>query len=214
MRPRLALLVLLAATLTACGGDSGGPGQAAPTPVAAGTAPATSGPPACQNVDFRTCMAQTTTPPATVIDPTKTYTATVHTSQGDFVVKLDAKVAPVTVNNFVYLSQQKYYDGLIFHRVVPGFVVQGGDPDGKGTGGPGYKLPNETNPSQWPKGTLGMASSAAGVNGSQFFITIGDAPHLAGSGVYNHFGSVTSGQDVIDQIKVGTTIKSIDIAVS
>jgi peptidyl-prolyl cis-trans isomerase B (cyclophilin B) len=97
---------------------------------------------------------------------------------------------------------------------VAGFVVQGGDPLGNGTGGPAYKLPDESNPSQWPRGTAGMASSPAGVSGSQFFITIGDAPFLATSGVYNHFGQITSGMDVLDQIKVGDKMTSIDIAAS
>src|SRR6266700_4717809 len=173
---------------------------------------ATSTPSGCDN-GIVTCMDQRTTPPPTVIDPAKKYTATVHTSRGDFTIAfVDPKVALQTVNNFVYLSQNHYYDGLTFHRVVTGFVVQGGDPLGNGTGGPAYKLPNETNPSKWPRGTAGMASSAAGVSGSQFFITIGDAPFLASNGVYNHFGQVTSGMDVIDKIKVGDTMKSLDVS--
>jgi len=176
--------------------------------------PAASTAPGCEN-DIVTCMEQRTTPPPTVIDPAKKYTATVHTSRGDFTIALvDPALAPQTVNNFVYLSQNHFYDGLTFHRVVPGFVVQGGDPLGNGTGGPAYKLPNETNPSKWPRGTAGMASSAAGVSGSQFFITIGDAPSLATSGVYNHFGQVTSGVDVIDSIRVGDRMTSIDISAS
>jgi len=176
--------------------------------------PAASTAPGCEN-DIVTCMEQRTTPPPTVIDPAKKYTATVHTSRGDFTIALvDPALAPQTVNNFVYLSQNHFYDGLTFHRVVPGFVVQGGDPLGNGTGGPAYKLPNETNPSKWPRGTAGMASSAAGVSGSQFFITIGDAPSLATSGVYNHFGQVTSGMDVIDSIRVGDRMTSIDISAS
>src|SRR3989440_11815770 len=122
-----------------------------------------------------TAMEKRTTPPPTVIDPTKRYSITVHTSRGDFVIALvEPKVAPVTVNNFVYLSQNHFYDSLTFHRVVPGFVVQGGDPDGNGTGGPGYKLPDETNPAAWVKGSLRLASSAAGVNGSQVFVLLGD----------------------------------------
>ena len=160
-------------------------------------------------------MEQRTTPPPTVIDLGKKYTATVHTNRGDFVIALvDPKVAPQTVNNFVYLSQNHFYDGLTFHRIVPGFVVQGGDPRGDGTGGPAYKLPNETNPSTWPRGTAGMASSLAGVSGSQFFITIGDAPSLASSGVYNHFGQITSGMDVLDKIQQGDKMTSIDITAS
>jgi cyclophilin family peptidyl-prolyl cis-trans isomerase len=127
---------------------------------------------------------------------------------------VDPKIAPQTVNNFVYLSQNHFYDGLTFHRVVPGFVVQGGDPLGNGTGGPAYKLADESNPSKWPRGTAGMASSQAGVSGSQFFITIGDAPHLASGGIYNHFGQVTSGMDVVDKLQVGDKMTSIDIAAS
>jgi cyclophilin family peptidyl-prolyl cis-trans isomerase len=180
----------------------------------AGSTPGTSNPSGCDN-GIVPCMEQRTTPPPTVIDASKKYTATVHTSRGDFVISfVDPKIAPQTVNNFVYLSQNHFYDGLTFHRVVPGFVVQGGDPLGNGTGGPAYKLPNENNPSKWPRGTAGMASSAAGVSGSQFFITIGDAPFLETSGVYNHFGQVTSGMEVLDKMQVGDKMSSIDITAS
>jgi cyclophilin family peptidyl-prolyl cis-trans isomerase len=147
-----------------------------------------------------------------VIDPSKSYSATVHTARGDFTFSLDPKAAPVTVNNFVHLAQSRYYDGLVFHRVVPGFVVQGGDPTGTGTGGPGYKLPDETNPAPWVKGSVGMASSAAGVNGSQFFVLTGDAPSLATSGVYNHFGNVTSGMEVVVSLRQGDRIDRIEVA--
>ena len=160
-------------------------------------------------------MARRNTPPPNSLEAGKKYKATVHTSRGAFVITfVDPKVAPQTVNNFVALAKEGYYDGLTFHRVVPGFVVQGGDPLGNGTGGPDYKLPDESNPSKWPRGTVGMASSAAGVSGSQFFITIGDAPFLASNGVYNRFGEVTSGMEVIDAIRVGDQMTSIDIASS
>jgi cyclophilin family peptidyl-prolyl cis-trans isomerase len=198
---RILALVLLSIAIAACGDSGAG-------------APASSFPSGCDNA-IVTCMQNRTTPPPTVIDPNKKYTATVHTTRGDFVIALvDPKVAPQTVNNFVYLAQNHFYDHLTFHRVVPGFVVQGGDPLGNGTGGPAYKLPDETNPSKWSRGTLGMASSAAGVSGSQFFITIGDAPHLGTGGVYNQFGQVTSGMDVVDKIKIGDQMTSIDIASS
>src|SRR6266699_1629843 len=175
---------------------------------------ATSTPSGCDN-GIVCCLNQRNPPQPRLIYPAKKYTATVHTSRGDFTIAfVDPKVAPQTVNNFVYLSQNHYYDGLTFHRVVTGFVVQGGDPLGNGTGGPAYKLPNETNPSKWPRGTAGMASSSAGVSGSQFFITTGDAPSLATSGVYNHFGQVASGMDVIDKIQVGDRMTSIDITAS
>jgi cyclophilin family peptidyl-prolyl cis-trans isomerase len=197
---RVALAFALVA-LCACGGTYAGEPLISPD----------SG---CHN-DIRTCMSERKTPPPIVIDPAKKYTATVHTNRGDFVISfVDPKIAPQTVNNFVYLSQNHYYDGLTFHRVVAGFVVQGGDPLGNGTGGPAYKLPDENNPSKWPRGTAGMASSAAGVSGSQFFITIGDAPFLETSGVYNHFGQVTSGMEVLDAIKMGDKMTSIDITAS
>src|SRR2546430_8598385 len=160
-------------------------------------------------------MENLTSPPPNVIDLSKKYSVTVHTSRGDFVIALvDPSVAPQTVNNFVYLAQNHFYDGLTFHRVVAGFVVQGGDPAGNGTGGPAYKLPDESNPSKWPRGTAGMASSAAGVSGSPFFITLCDAPLLATNGVYNHFGQVTSGMDVIDNIQVRDTMRSLDVSAS
>jgi peptidyl-prolyl cis-trans isomerase B (cyclophilin B) len=198
---RKVAIALAAVALCACGDSAQGGTLISPAP-------------GCDN-EIRTCMDQRTTPPPTVIDPSKKYTATVHTNRGDFVISfVDPKIAPQTVNNFVYLSQNHYYDGLTFHRVVAGFVVQGGDPLGNGTGGPAYKLPDENNPSKWPRGTAGMASSAAGVSGSQFFITIGDAPFLETSGVYNHFGQVTSGLDVLDKIKVGDKMTSIDITAS
>lgn len=164
---------------------------------------------------FVAAMQNLKSPPPNVIDPAKRYSVTVHTSRGDFTILLvDPKVAPQTVNNFVFLAQNHYYEGLTFHRVVAGFVVQGGDPLGNGTGGPAYKLPDESNPSRWPRGTAGMASSAAGVSGSQFFITLGDAPFLASNGVYNHFGEVSSGMDVIDKIQVGDTMRSLDVTAS
>src|SRR5260370_13574226 len=124
-------------------------------------------------------MEQRTTPPPNVIDAGKKYSVTVHTSRGDFVIDLvDPKVAPQTVNNFVYLSQNHFYEGLTFHRVVAGFVVQGGDPLGDGTGGPAYKLPDESNPSRWPRGTARIASTAAGAIGSPFSIPPRAAPLL------------------------------------
>ena len=171
--------------------------------------------PGCDN-DIRTCMDQRTTPPPTVIDLAKKYAATVHTNRGSFVISfVDPKIAPQTVNNFVYLSQNHYYDGLTFHRIEVGFVVQGGDPLGTGSGGPAYKLPDESNPSKWPRGTAGMASNPqTGVSGSQFFITLGDAPFLASGGVYNHFGQITSGMEVVDSIKKGDKMTSIDITAS
>jgi cyclophilin family peptidyl-prolyl cis-trans isomerase len=160
-------------------------------------------------------MPERNRPPPNLIDPSRTYTVTVHTERGDFSLRLNPAVAPVTVNNFVFLAQNRYYDGLTFHRVVPGFVVQGGDPTGTGRGGPGYTLPDETNPSPWIEGSVGMASNpATGVNGSQFFVLTGDAPSLATSGVYNHFGNVTSGMDVVASIREGDRIAGLEVAIA
>jgi cyclophilin family peptidyl-prolyl cis-trans isomerase len=159
-------------------------------------------------------MSRPSAPPPTTIDSDRSYTARVRTVRGEFSLGLAPGVAPVTVNNFVHLAEAGFYTRLTFHRVVPGFVVQGGDPDGDGTGGPGYRLPDETNPSPWLKGSLGLASSSQGVNGSQFFVLLGDAPHLATNGKYNHFGTVVSGQEVVDQIQPGDVIESIDVQVA
>lgn len=193
--------------LAGCGSDTATANPPAPAPPGAGAPPT----PDCHN-GAKSTMEQQTSPPAQSIDPAKTYLATVRTARGDFTLKLDPKAAPVTVNNFVNLAQQHFYDCLKFHRVEPGFVVQGGDPQGNGTGGLGYRLPNETNAAPWMAGSLGMASNAAGVSGCQFFVLLGDAPHLAHSGVYNHFGTVQAGMDVVKQIQVGDEIKSIDIS--
>jgi len=196
----LGIAVLLAA---ACGGDDSG----------SSAAPAASYSPGCQN-EIKTCMEQRTSPPPQTIDAAKTYVATVHTVKGDFSLKLDPKAAPVTANNFVYLAENHFYDGLTFHRYEAGFVIQGGDPAGNGTGGLGYKLPNESNPAPWTAGSLAMASNSAGVSGCQFFVLLGDAPHLATAGVFNHFGTVQSGMDVVKQIRAGDVIKGIDVAAS
>jgi peptidyl-prolyl cis-trans isomerase B (cyclophilin B) len=186
--------------LSACdGGGGSGPTSAAPV---------------CQNPN-RDAVNQLTAPPAQSIDPNKAYSAKLNTPRGSFTIQLNQHAAPKTVNNFVFLAQQKYYDCLTFHRVVPGFVAQGGDPNGDGTGGPAYKLPNETNPTPWKAGSVGMASNRAGVSGSQFFIVLADGPNaqsLATSGVYNQFGSISDGLDVVQKIQVGDQITSIEIS--
>lgn len=206
---RLALIVVLVAA-AACGSSSDNPPPPQAPPPAAQASPSSN---ACNN-SFKTQMEKQTTPPSMQIDAGKSYTATIKTARGSITVQLDAKAAPQTVNNFVYLAKNGFYNCLTFHRVEAGFVIQGGDPLGNGTGGPGYKLPDETNPAQWLRGSIGMASSPAGVNGSQFFILTGDATYLSQSGVYNHFGMVTSGMDVADKVQVGDEIQEIDIAES
>ena len=146
-----------------------------------------------------------------VIDPAKTYTATIETSRGNIVCELFASHAPKTVNNFVFLANDKFYDGTVFHRVIPNFMVQGGDPTGTGSGGPGYKFEDEfkANPNRHQRGTLSMANAGPGTNGSQFFIT-----HVATDwldGKHTVFGKVTAGQDVVDAIQKGDTLKSVSI---
>jgi cyclophilin family peptidyl-prolyl cis-trans isomerase/protein-disulfide isomerase len=135
--------------------------------------------------------------PGQVIDQTKDYIATLHTEKGDIVVELFADKAPVTVNSFVFLAQRGWFDNITWHRVIPGFVAQTGDPTATGMGGPGYYINNEIDPSLTydREGLLGMANSGPDTNGSQFFITLGPAPHL--NGQYTIFGEVIEGMDVV-----------------
>ncbi len=122
-----------------------------------------------------------TSPPEMGIDPTKRYTATMETSMGTIVISLDPINAPKTTNNFVFLALNHYYDGIIFHRIIKGFVCQGGDPQGSGMGGPGYRFEDELpKPGKYAIGSLAMANAGPNTNGSQFFITDGPAPHLNG----------------------------------
>lgn len=168
--------------------------------------------------------------PCMAIDLKKTYTAAFETSVGNFSVELLDDKAPKTVNNFVFLARNKFYEGIIFHRIIKGFMNQGGDPDGTGSGDPGYKFEDEntTQPFTEP-GLLAMANSGAGTNGSQFFITVDGkgASHLntqcpGPSGCHSVFGKVTSGLDAVvamnnvkvgqgDRPEVNVTIRTITI---
>lgn len=162
-------------------------------------------------------------PPTMSIDPNKRYTATFVLEKGEeFVIELAAKEAPITVNNFVFLAREGFYDGVTFHRVIQGFMAQGGDPTGTGTGGPGYQFDNEfhTNLRHDGAGVISMANSGVrggrGTNGSQFFITFGPTPALDGlnpdgspkpcdrPGVSCHsvFGKVTEGMDVVSNLSI------------
>jgi cyclophilin family peptidyl-prolyl cis-trans isomerase len=137
-------------------------------------------------------------PPPMTINQNKTYTATIKTNYGDIVIQLLPKEAPLTVNNFVFLSRAGFYDGVKFHRVVKGFMIQGGDPTGTGAGGPGYQFQDELPTTRsYTKGTIAMANAGPNTNGSQFFIMLANYP-LAKN--YSIFGQVTSGQDVVDKI--------------
>jgi peptidyl-prolyl cis-trans isomerase B (cyclophilin B) len=145
------------------------------------------------------------------IDVSKQYGATIKTNQGDIVLKLYAAQAPRTVNNFVCLAEDGYYDGVKFHRVIKDFMVQGGDPTGSGRGDPGYKFKDEFDPKlkHSGPGVLSMANSGPNTNGSQFFITHVATPWLDGK--HTVFGQVTQGQDVVDKIEQGDFIESIQI---
>jgi len=136
-------------------------------------------------------------PPAQTIDPAKKYTATIVTTAGTMTAELYAADAPRTVNNFVTLARDGFYDGVIFHRVIPGFMIQGGDPDGTGRGGPGYKFNDEPVKRRYTRGTLAMANAGPNTNGSQFFIMHADY-QLPPS--YTIFGKLTSGEDIVDAI--------------
>ena len=155
---------------------------------------------------------QYSNPPEMSIDVTKAYTATFDTTRGKIVCELFAKDAPKTVNNFVFLAREKFYDGIGFHRVIPDFMIQCGCPEGTGRGGPGYKFEDElkSNPKVHKVGSLAMANAGPNTNGSQFYIT-----HIATdwlNGKHTVFGQVTSGQDVVNAVKQGDVLTSVTIA--
>ena len=158
---------------------------------------------------------QYATPPAMSIDPAKKYVATFDTSAGQIVVDLFAAEAPNTVNNFVFLAREGFYNGTKFHRVISDFMIQGGDPEGTGRGGPGYKFKDEFTPGKYKKharGSLSMANAGPNTNGSQFFITHTVTSHLDGK--HTVFGQTRTGQDVVDKVKQGDTLKSVTISES
>ena len=140
-------------------------------------------------------------PPPMCIDAAKSYTAVMDTSMGSITIELDAAAAPLTVNNFVVLARYHYYDGMIFHRIIKGFVCQGGDPTGTGRGGPGYRFADELpQPGRYELGSLAMANSGPNTNGSQFFIISGsDGTRLPPQ--YSLFGKVVDGLDVVDAMQ-------------
>jgi peptidyl-prolyl cis-trans isomerase B (cyclophilin B) len=145
-----------------------------------------------------------------VIDPTRRYQATISTDRGDIVIDLDPSRAPKTVNNFVFLARDGFYDGLTFHRVVDDFVIQGGCPEGTGRGNPGYRFEDEPVVGDYVAGAVAMANSGPNSNGSQFFICmVDDRPKLARS--YNLFGQVTSGMDVVTAVRPGDVMRRVTI---
>ena len=145
------------------------------------------------------------TEPKMTIDKAKTYTALLKTSEGDIKIKLNADKTPITVNNFVYLARAEFYNETIFHRVISGFMIQGGDPLGNGTGSPAYKFDDEKFEGEYKRGTIAMANSGPNTNGSQFFIMHQDNPLPKN---YVIFGEVVEGLDVVDKIAMTKVMRS------
>ena len=145
-------------------------------------------------------------PPEMQIDPEKMYLVTMETTRGTIELELDAKHAPETVNNFVFLAGEGFYDGVTFHRVIDNFMIQGGDPTGTGRGGPGYRFADELkgNPLTHGAKVISMANAGPDTNGSQFFITHSPQPHL--NGKHTVFGKVVGGEEIVDAIRQGDRI--------
>ena len=143
--------------------------------------------------------------PEIIIDQNKKYEATLHTSVGDITLSLNTKETPITANNFIYLAKNQFYDSTIFHRVIDGFMIQGGDPRGDGTGGPGYQFDDEDFSGEYKRGTIAMANSGPNTNGSQFFIMHQD---YALQPNYVIFGQVISGLEVVDKIATAQVTNS------
>ena len=154
---------------------------------------------------------QYSTPPEMTIDPSKVFTVKLETSRGDIELELYAEHAPKTVNNFVFLINESFYDGVTFHRVIDKFMIQGGDPEGTGSGGPGYRFEDELvgNPLKHESKVISMANAGPNTNGSQFFITHLPTPHLDGK--HTVFGKVTQGVDVVDAIRQGDVITKASV---
>jgi peptidyl-prolyl cis-trans isomerase B (cyclophilin B) len=154
---------------------------------------------------------QWSTPPAMQIDTTQNYNVAIKTNRGTIELELYPQHAPQTVNNFVFLARQGFYDGVTFHRVISDFMIQTGDPTGTGRGGPGYRFADECigNPLKHERGVISMANAGPNTNGSQFFITHGAFPHLDGK--HTVFGKVTKGQDVVDSIQQGDVMEKVTV---
>ena len=148
-------------------------------------------------------------PPEMIIDTTKEYTATIETKKGNLVLDLFAKDVPKTVNNFVFLAREGYYDGVTFHRVIADFMAQGGDPTGTGAGGPGYSFEDEFTGHKHGTGSLSMANAGPNTNGSRFFITYAPQPHL--NNHHSVFGQLIKGMDVLKELANGDVMTSVTI---
>ncbi len=154
---------------------------------------------------------QWNSPPEMQLDPKKKYSVSMNTNKGIIEIELFQEYAPKTVNNFVFLAKEGFYDGVSFHRVISDFVIQGGDPTGTGRGGPGYKFEDEfkNNPLKHERCVISMANAGPNSNGSQFFITHSPQPHL--NGKHTVFGKVTVGHDVVDSIEQGDKMVQVSV---
>ncbi|MDQ1302439.1 MAG: peptidyl-prolyl cis-trans isomerase [Pseudomonadota bacterium] len=154
---------------------------------------------------------QYASPPAMQVETNRTYKAVIETGKGSIEIELFPEHAPKTVNNFVFLARDGFYDDVTFHRVIADFMIQGGDPTGSGRGGPGYRFEDEFagNPLRHERGVISMANAGPGTNGSQFFITHGPQPHLDGR--HTVFGKVSKGLDVVDAIQQGDSMIKVTI---
>jgi cyclophilin family peptidyl-prolyl cis-trans isomerase len=215
-RPVLAICTLVALIMAGCG-QTAAPAAPSPTPASA-TAPSAAqitralsplpnpsnaaASPAAQGAAVSSAPKQFSAPPPMTIDSSKHYTATIDTSMGTMKADLFANEAPITVNNFVFLARQGFYDGVTFHRVISNFMIQTGDPTGTGTGGPGYRFNDEPVKRQYARGTLAMANAGPNTNGSQFFIVHKDYPLPPN---YTIFGQLTDGLDTLDKIATTPT---------
>ncbi|AZK47472.1 peptidylprolyl isomerase [Paenibacillus lentus] len=195
----LPIILLISAILivSGCGKNSETKEEAANHQKAGNTAEQTAPPVEPETGNKKEIMSWDN-PPAMEIDPNKSYTAEFTTTKGNFTIELFAKDAPKTVNNFVFLSKQGFYDDVIFHRIIESFMIQTGDPEGTGTGGPGYRFEDEQTDYQYEPGIVAMANAGPNTNGSQFFICTGeDSIGLNRSPNYTIFGKVTDGMDVV-----------------
>jgi peptidyl-prolyl cis-trans isomerase B (cyclophilin B) len=213
LRARVLIVLLGCALLAAAcgGGDSGSGGEAAATAT-----PADHAAPGCQKVAAPKPKGEGKLPkPKEALDPAKTYLATISTNCGDFVITLDAKQAPKTGGSFKYLADKGFFDGTTFHRIVAGFVIQGGDPKGDGSGGPGYKVVEAPPKSlQYTKGVVAMAKTqleAAGTSGSQFFVVTAEDAQLPPE--YALLGKISGGQDVVDRVAAADTDPSTEMPI-
>ncbi|WP_438445750.1 peptidylprolyl isomerase [Gorillibacterium sp. sgz5001074] len=199
--------VMLATSACGAKNQSGGsapastaPASSSPKASSAASAPAAASPTASASPAAGTAK-RWSQPPAMQIDVKKSYKAEVKTSKGSFTIELFAKDAPKAVNNFVFLAREKFYDGIIFHRIIETFMIQTGDPKGNGTGGPGYKFDHEPTQYKYDKGIVAYANSGPNTNGSQFFIVTGEvASNLNREPNYTVFGKVIEGMDTVEKI--------------